>query len=121
MTSPLAATITPDFFTVAFQQDRVTRHSIVSQIRGTDGVGNFEMRGEVGVHLTESFARTAWAIVEQGRSFTEVATTRRWMMTTAMMSFLVAVDDPPNQGRSTPSTTATPLRGWAPAPRRSSR
>lgn len=87
-----------EFFTVAFQQDRVTRNSIVSQIRGTDGVGNFEFRGEMYANLTESFARTAWAIVEQGRPFTEVATTRRWMMTTAMMSFLVAVDDPPDSG-----------------------
>jgi hypothetical protein len=87
-----------DFFTVTLQQEQVDRLNIVSQIRGTDGAGNFELRNELFTNLTESFARTAWSLVEEGRSFTEIATTRRWMMTTAMMSFLVAVDDDPESG-----------------------
>lgn len=87
-----------DFFTVAFQQEEVTRTNIVSQLRGTDGAGNFFPRNELYANLTESFSRTAWNIVEQGRPFTEIATTRRWMMTTAVMSFLIAADDPPNSG-----------------------
>lgn len=87
-----------DFFTVTFHQEQVTRNNIVSQIRAADATGNFEPRTELYANLTESFARTAWNIVEQGRPFTEVATTRRWMMTTAMMSFLVATDDDPTKG-----------------------
>lgn len=87
-----------DFFTVTFHQENVDRANIVSQIRGDDATGSFELRNELYANLTESFARTAWSIVEEGRPFTEVATTRRWMMTTAMMSFLVATDDDPNTG-----------------------
>jgi len=87
-----------DFFTVTFHQEQIDKANIVSQIRGDDAVGNFELRDELYENLTESFARTAWSIVEEGRPFTEVATTRRWMMTTAMMSFLVAADDDPTKG-----------------------
>lgn len=87
-----------DFFTVTFHQEQVDKANIVSQIRGADATGNFDPRGELYANLTESFARTAWSIVEEGRPFTEIATTRRWMMTTAMMSFLVATDDDPTKG-----------------------
>ncbi len=87
-----------DFFTVTFHQEQIDRANIVSQIRGDDATGSFEFRNELYQNLTESFARTAWSIVEEGRPFTEVATTRRWMMTTAMMAFLVAVDDDPTKG-----------------------
>ncbi|MCX4240493.1 hypothetical protein [Paraliomyxa miuraensis] len=88
-----------DFFTVTFHQEQITKANIVSQLRGDDATGNFNPRNELYTNLTESFARTAWGIVEQGRPFTEVATTRRWMMTTAMMSFLVAADDDPTKGQ----------------------
>lgn len=87
-----------EFFTLTFHQEQVNRSNIVSQIRNADATGNFNPRDELFTNLTESFARTAWTIVEQGRPFTEVATTRRWMMTTAMMSFLAAVDDDPTKG-----------------------
>jgi hypothetical protein len=87
-----------DFFTVTFHQENIDKLNIVSQIRGADAGGSFELRDELYDNLTESFARTAWSIVEEGRPFDEIATTRRWMMTTAMMSFLVAVDDDPTKG-----------------------
>ncbi len=87
-----------DFFTVSLHQEQVDKANIVSQIRGADMTGNFDPRNDLYRNLTESFARTAWSIVEEGRPFTEIATTRRWMMTTAMMSFLVAVDDDPTKG-----------------------
>jgi hypothetical protein len=87
-----------DFFTVTFHQEQVDRANIVSQIRGDDATGSFELRTELYRNLTESFSRTAWSIVDEGRPFTEIATTRRWMMTTAMMAFLVAVDDDPTKG-----------------------
>lgn len=88
-----------DFFTVTFHQEQsIDKANIVSQLRGDDATGSFELRNELYDNLSESFARTAWSIVEEGRPFTEVATTRRWMMTTAMMAFLVAADDDPTKG-----------------------
>jgi hypothetical protein len=87
-----------DYFSVTFHQENVDRQNIVSQIRGADATGSFELRNELYANLSESFARTAWSIVEEGRPFDEIATTRRWMMTTAMMSFLVAIDDDPTKG-----------------------
>lgn len=88
-----------DFFTVTFHQEQsIDKANIVSQLRGDDATGGFELRNELYDNLSESFARTAWSIVEEGRPFTEVATTRRWQMTTAMMAFLVAADDDPTKG-----------------------
>ncbi|MCA9652618.1 MAG: hypothetical protein KC501_22060 [Myxococcales bacterium] len=89
-----------EFFTVSFQQEQVTKANIVSQIRAADMTGNFDPRPELYANLSESFARTAWQIVEEGRPFNEVAYTKRWQMTTAMMSFLVAADDPPPTGNN---------------------
>lgn len=89
-----------EFFTVSFQQEQVDKANIVSQIRAADATGNFNPRNQLYGNLTESFARTAWQIVEEGRPFNEVAYTRRWQMTTAMMTFLVAADDPPPTGNN---------------------
>jgi len=45
-------------------------------------------------NLEESFARTALAIVEAGRPFTDVLTTREHMMTTALMSLYLQIENP---------------------------
>jgi hypothetical protein len=102
-----------EFFTVTFHQEQIDRANIVSQVRGDDATGSFELRDELYDNLTESFARTAWSIVEEGRPFTEVATTRRWMMTTAMMSFLVAADDDPTKGAQHTFYHADPPAGMS--------
>ncbi|MFZ5892461.1 MAG: hypothetical protein ACOY0T_15485 [Myxococcota bacterium] len=43
-------------------------------------------------NLSDSFARTAWGIVQEGRPFTEVLTTRRYMMTTGLKSLYLQVE-----------------------------
>ncbi len=43
-------------------------------------------------NLEESFVRTAWNIVSSGGDFRQVATTRRWQVTTAMLAGLVYAD-----------------------------
>jgi hypothetical protein len=44
-------------------------------------------------NLEESFVRTAVDIVESGRPFTEIITTRRWALTTAALSALTFLDN----------------------------
>ena len=65
---------------------------IVSQLRGNDNSGSFRPDQMVHQNLREMFARTALRIVEQDRPFHEIATTNKWMMTTAMAGFLLAAD-----------------------------
>jgi hypothetical protein len=48
-------------------------------------------------NLQDSFARTALEILAQGRPFTEVLTTRQYMMTTALMSLYIQVEMPNDQ------------------------
>jgi hypothetical protein len=43
----------------------------------------------------ESFARTALALMDEGRPFTEVVTTRRFMMNPPLMAFLAYIDAAP--------------------------
>lgn len=45
-------------------------------------------------NLEESFARTAVYIMEQGQPFTDVLTTRTYMMTTALMSLYIQIENP---------------------------
>jgi len=48
-------------------------------------------------NLEESFARTAWEFVETGQPFTNVLTTQRFMMTTALKSLYVQIEMPNDQ------------------------
>jgi len=45
-------------------------------------------------NLQDSFARTAFHIMEQGQPFTNVLTTRTYMMTTALMSLYIQIENP---------------------------
>jgi hypothetical protein len=58
-------------------------------------------------NLQDSFAKTAWQIVQEGRSFTEVLTTNKFVMTTALKSLYVQVempaDAPFNNGSAMPA------------------
>jgi hypothetical protein len=75
-----------DFLRVALQQKLVG--SLDSQF--------MRLRGNklslLKQNLQESFVRTATALVQEGRPFTEVATTRRWAMTTATLSALAFLE-----------------------------
>ncbi len=84
------------FFTTTFQQldGELDRASVVSQLRGDDAAALFRPNDGLLVSLRESFARTAWHILEEGRPFTDVASTRRWMVTTGMLSYLGVADVP---------------------------
>jgi hypothetical protein len=58
-------------------------------------------------NLQDSFAKTAWQIVQEGRPFTEVLTTNRFVMTTALKSLYIQVempaDAPFNNGSAMPA------------------
>jgi hypothetical protein len=45
-------------------------------------------------NLQESFARTAFDIMEKGQPFSNVLTTRTYMMTTALMSLYIQIENP---------------------------
>ena len=45
-------------------------------------------------NLQDSFALTAWQLVKEGRSFTEVLTTNRFVMTTALKSLYIQTEMP---------------------------
>ena len=58
-------------------------------------------------NLQDSFAKTAWQLVQEGRPFTETLTTNRFVMTTALKSLYVQIempaDAPFNNGSSVPA------------------
>ncbi|MEY4583216.1 MAG: hypothetical protein RL701_7919 [Pseudomonadota bacterium] len=78
---PEYATHMVDFFTTAFQQGDVTAAM-------NNNVTPFE-QGEIDkrviANMRESFGRTAMQLVNEGKPFTDVLTTRRFMLTPALM------------------------------------
>jgi hypothetical protein len=48
-------------------------------------------------NLEDSFALTAWQLVEEGRPFSETLTTTRFMMTTALKSLYLQIEKPNDQ------------------------
>ena len=67
----------------------------LDRIAGNDVVID---RSALFANLEESFVRTAWRIVSSGGDFREVVTTRRWQVTTAMLTALVYADRRNNPG-----------------------
>ncbi|HEY3593459.1 MAG TPA: hypothetical protein VGL13_06280, partial [Polyangiaceae bacterium] len=63
---------------------------------GTNAVGD-DAFARIVQNLQDSFALTAWQIVSEGRPFTEVATTQRFMMTTALKSLYLQIEMPNDQ------------------------
>jgi hypothetical protein len=60
---------------------------------GTSAVGDDAFPRLV-QNLQDSFARTAWQLVQEGRPFTDVLTTNRFVMTTALKSLYVQIEMP---------------------------
>jgi hypothetical protein len=58
-------------------------------------------------NLEDSFALTAWQLVAEGRPFTEVLTTQRFMMTTGLKSLYVQVETVPDAPFGNTSSTPT--------------
>ncbi len=73
------------FFATAFQQTQVTANDFADQGADADDARVLQA-------LRESFARTAQAIIAQGRPFTDVLTTRSFMLTPRLMSLYAFVD-----------------------------
>jgi hypothetical protein len=51
----------------------------------------------LGKNLQDSFALTAWQLIADGRPFTDVLTTRQYMMTTALKSLYLQIEMPNDQ------------------------
>lgn len=81
-----------EYFRVTLQQASLGRLEYVSQIGNNDSAGQFRPPDALFDNLNDSFVRTATKLVQDGRPFNEIASSRTWMMTTAMMSYLVASD-----------------------------
>jgi len=81
-----------DFFRNAFQQNQVS----VSTLMSTYGV-NFQINRTYQTMLErtlmDSFAKTAWDFTTNGVPFNQTITTNKYMMNTAMMSYLSYVDE----------------------------
>lgn len=70
------------------------RDEYASQVNNDDGIQNFRPPAELYRNLEESFVRTALSIIQDGRPWNEIASTRTWMMTTAMMSYMLVSEKP---------------------------
>lgn len=75
------------FFSKAFQQTQVTQSEFADQL-GVDNIGNLPVFAQA----QESMSRTALKVIADGKPFTETLTTRTFMMTPALMSLYLALD-----------------------------
>jgi hypothetical protein len=71
---------------------------------GTGAVGD-DAFNKLVQNLQDSFALTAWQLISDGRPFTDVLTTQRFMMTTALKSLYVQIEMPNDQPYSFGGTT----------------
>lgn len=97
---PEAETLLLSFFRTAFQQTNLDNESFFLPLGfNNTAVGRFEnpRSDRVDVlmndNFAESFARTAYRIVQSGEPWTNVLTTTTWEMTTAMMAYMAYTDD----------------------------
>jgi hypothetical protein len=76
------------FFADAFQQSQAAQTSFKTVIDD----GTFSPNDGLLLNFRQSFAKTMTELVKEGRPFTEAATTTRYMMTTAMMTYYAYAD-----------------------------
>ncbi|MEL6548531.1 MAG: hypothetical protein AAFQ82_28160, partial [Myxococcota bacterium] len=81
------------FMAKTLQQIEGNRFEFGSQALGNDNLGNWDAPDALFDNLGESFPRTVMDIIERDRPFSEIASTRQWMMTTGMISFLLATEN----------------------------
>lgn len=81
------------FFTKTLQQFSGDRQDFGPQAVGQENIGRWSAPNGLFNNLEESFARTVMSLVDEGRPFNEIATTRTWMMTTGMVSFILATEN----------------------------
>jgi len=61
-------------------------------------------------NLQDSFALTAWQLIAEGRPFTEVLTTRKYMMTTGLKSLYLQIEMPNDQPQAFQTRTKIPWK-----------
>ena len=76
---------------------------------GTNAVGD-DAFARLVQNLQDSFALTAWQTVAEGRPFTDVLTTRKYMMTTGMKAVYLQIEMPNDQPYSRVTTTKIPWK-----------
>lgn len=81
-----------DFLRNAFQQNQVTLDQLMTNLN-TQFIINNDYVPRLQRNLMDSFGLTVWKLLEEGQPFTSAFTTRRYMMTTAMLSLLSYIDD----------------------------
>lgn len=91
LTTPEAEQKLLAFFQQAFQQTQLTLPSFAEQLLAVPGFTNAtEVRFLKTVR--ESFARTALDVMKQGRPWTEVVTTQKYMMNAPLMAYYAYAD-----------------------------
>ncbi len=80
------------FFQLAFQQTQITINDFADQTYPRQTIANPYLKAILARNAQESFARTALELVREGKPWTEVLTTRRFMMTPALMELYSYLD-----------------------------
>ncbi len=80
------------FFQLAFQQTQIAENDFDDQTFPNKANNNRVTGSVMAQNLTESFARTVFALVSAGRPLTDAMTTRSFMMTPALMEFYAFLD-----------------------------
>jgi hypothetical protein len=81
------------FFKTAFQQKELLPLSLTDQLGIKRLLGDPATVARLVDNVEQSFARTALGIAREGRPFTEVVTTRRFELTTALASLHLLLDE----------------------------
>jgi hypothetical protein len=78
---------------------------------GTGAVGD-DVYFRMVQNIQDSFARTAWQLVADGRPFTEVLTTQRYQMTTALKLVYVQIDMPNDEPYASFGSSSSSKLAW---------
>jgi hypothetical protein len=94
-----------EFWKSAFQQTQLDITDLDEQLRLDSADVNREDQRRMLTSVEESFTRTVWEMVQQGRPFTETVTTTRFMLNLPLMVALSYMDAAPRNdtGRAVPS------------------
>jgi hypothetical protein len=82
-----------DFFRNAFQQNNVDTTTLEANLRLPNINFAADADAQLRRNLMDSFGLTAWQLMEESKPFAETVTTRRYMMTTALLGTIAFVDD----------------------------
>lgn len=92
LNSPQAETKLLVFFQNAFQQKQIARLDFIEQLGDRVLIGKASLGNQMIDNARQSFARTALELMKGGSSFQETVTTRRFLMTPALMALFALID-----------------------------